>query len=404
MTAEPGRTTVRALLARPTYRRWWAASVISRAGDLLSGVALLLLVLDRTGSGLGVAGVVVADALPLLFAPLAGVVVDRLPRRQVMITADLVRAALAAALPLVDAHVSAIYTIAFALSTATVFFSPAANSLLPAMVGERELVAANSGVWTTAVVAQIALAPLAGVLVAAAGFAAAFWINAASFAISAALLTGLAVPGGRVVASSRGWLRDALDGARLLVTDRLLRALAAAHLLAALASGATGALLVVLARQRLGLGPKGFGWLLAATAVGALAGPALLNRLVRDAARPGVVFGSFGLRGLVDLLLALTTRAPVAAGALVLHGAGASTGTITFTSLVQVRTEEAVRGRVFAGFDALFQTGRLVGLLLGGLLADGLGIATVYLFGAALLLAAALGGSALARTPDGRCP
>ncbi|GGI98789.1 hypothetical protein GCM10011581_40000 [Saccharopolyspora subtropica] len=404
MTAEPGRTTVRALLARPTYRRWWAASVISRAGDLLSGVALLLLVLDRTGSGLGVAGVVVADALPLLFAPLAGVVVDRLPRRQVMITADLVRAALAAALPLVDAHVSAIYAIAFALSTATVFFSPAANSLLPAMVGERELVAANSGVWTTAVVAQIALAPLAGVLVAAAGFAAAFWINAASFAISAALLTGLAVPGGRVVASSRGWLRDALDGARLLVTDRLLRALAAAHLLAALASGATGALLVVLARQRLGLGPQGFGWLLAATAVGALAGPALLNRLVRDAARPGVVFGSFGLRGLVDLLLALTTRAPVAAGALVLHGAGASTGTITFTSLVQVRTEEAVRGRVFAGFDALFQTGRLVGLLLGGLLADGLGIATVYLFGAALLLAAALGGSALARTPDGRCP
>lgn len=322
---------------------------------------------------------------------MAGVVVDRLPRRRIMIAADLVRMALAALLPLVGTHLGAVYAIAFALSAAAVFFNPAANSLLPALVGERELVAANSGIWTTAIVAQIALAPLAGALAAVAGYAAAFWLNAASFAISAMLLTGLAVPGHRA-ATSQGWARDALDGVRLLVADRLLRSLATAQLLAALSAGATSALLVVLVRERLGLGPQGFGWLLATIAVGALAGPALLTRIVRGPVRPGIVFGAYGVRGLVDVLLALTTWPLLAAAALLFYGLSTSTGTITFTSLVQTHTGEAARGRVFAGFDALFQTGRLVSLLLGGVLADWLGITAVYFLGAALLLTAAASG------------
>ncbi|MEV0055640.1 MFS transporter [Saccharopolyspora shandongensis] len=401
--AEHDRITVRALLARPGYRRWWAAAAISRAGDVLAGVTLLLLVLDRTGSGTGVAGVVIADVLPvLLLAPLAGIVVDRWPRRRIMIAADLVRVVLAATLPLVDAHVFAIYAIAFALSAAAVFFNPAANSLLPALVGERELVAANSGVWTTAIIAQIALAPLAGVLAAAAGFAVAFWVNAASFAASAVLLAGLAVPGHRAAAITRGWLRDSLDGARLLVADRLLRALAAAQLLAALSAGAISALLVVLAQERLGLGPQGFGWLLAAIAVGAVAGPVLLTRALRGRVGPNVVFAAFGLRGLVNVLLAVTTWPVLAAASLLLYGLGTSTGTIAFTSLVQTHTDETVRGRVFAALDSLFQAGRLVSLLLGGLLADALGITAVYLLGSALLIAAAACGFALARDPRRR--
>ncbi|MEU6263526.1 MFS transporter [Saccharopolyspora shandongensis] len=401
--AEHDRITVRALLARPGYRRWWAAAAISRAGDVLAGVTLLLLVLDRTGSGTGVAGVVIADVLPvLLLAPLAGIVVDRWPRRRIMIAADLVRVVLAATLPLVDAHVFAIYAIAFALSAAAVFFNPAANSLLPALVGERELVAANSGVWTTAIIAQIALAPLAGVLAAAAGFAVAFWVNAASFAASAVLLAGLVVPGHRTAAITRGWLRDSLDGLRLLVADRLLRALAAAQLLASLSAGAISALLVVLARERLGLGPQGFGWLLAAIAVGAVAGPVLLTRTLRGRVGPNVVFAAFGLRGLVNVLLAVTTWPVLAAASLLLYGLGTSTGTIAFTSLVQTHTDETVRGRVFAALDSLFQAGRLVSLLLGGLLADALGITAVYLLGSALLIAAAACGFALARDPRRR--
>ncbi|GAB3671601.1 hypothetical protein REH65_00035 [Saccharopolyspora sp. ID03-671] len=75
--------------------------------------------------------------------------------------------------------------------------------------------------------------------------------------------------------------------------------------------------------------PQGFGWLLAAV------GPTLLTRFVREPTRPGILFSAYGLRGLVDLVLAATTWPLMAAAALLLYGPGTSTGTTTFTSLVQ---------------------------------------------------------------------
>lgn len=76
-------------LRRPAFRRLFLAHAISRAGDAFNTVALVVLVFDLTGSGLGVAGTVVFEVLPvLLLGPLAGLVVDRVPRRRVMVSAD----------------------------------------------------------------------------------------------------------------------------------------------------------------------------------------------------------------------------------------------------------------------------------------------------------------------------
>ena len=87
-----------------------------------------------------------------------------------MVAADLWRAALAALLPLADHRLAAVYAIAFGLSAGTVFFNPVAAALLPAIVDEQEVVAVNSGLWSAAVVSQVALAPLGGALVAAWGW------------------------------------------------------------------------------------------------------------------------------------------------------------------------------------------------------------------------------------------
>lgn len=127
-----------------------------------------MLVFRLTGSRLGVGGAVIAEILPvLLFAPLAGAIADRQPRVRVMVAVDLWRAALAAVLPLADQRLAAVYAIAFGLSVDGVFFNPAAAPVLPSIVAETELVAASSGLWSAAVVSQIALAPLGGALVAA---------------------------------------------------------------------------------------------------------------------------------------------------------------------------------------------------------------------------------------------
>ena len=122
----------------------WAARTVSQCGDIVSAVTLTLLVYDLTGSGFGVSSVVVAEILPvLLLAPVAGALVDRLPRVRVMVSADLGRACLVALLALSHQHLGVVLGVAFGLSVGTVFFSPAAGSALPAMVEESDLVAAN---------------------------------------------------------------------------------------------------------------------------------------------------------------------------------------------------------------------------------------------------------------------
>lgn len=277
------------------------------------------------------------------------------------------------------------------------FFSPAAQSLLPSVVSDDELVAANSGIWTAAVTAQIVVAPVAGLLAVQVGFGPAFALNAISFALSALVLRGLREPERTVPVQVISPFAHARDGLTALGRISLLKALAAGQFLAALSAGATSALLVVLAQDRLG-GGEGFGVLVAAIGAGAALGPLLLLRHIKDPRRPLFVFGPYAVRGVVDLVLAVVTTVPVAAGALLFYGLSTSTGNVTFSSLVQSRVPEDLRGRAFAGFDMLWQTGRLLSLLGGGLLADTVGIRAVYLLSGLLLLAAAAVGAAGARS------
>lgn len=163
--------------------------------------------------------------------------------------------------------------------------------------------------------------------------------------------------------------------------------------------GRPGALLVVLAREHLSISAGGYGFLLGAIGVGAATGPLVLARLTDNPRRPGYVFGPFILRGFVDAALATATGLVTAMAALFVYGLGTSTGAVTFNSLLQAETADRLRGRIFAGFDMLWQAGRLLSLLLGGLLADTLGIRAVYYLGAALLLVAAATGWRGLRVP-----
>lgn len=149
--------------------------------------------------------------------------------------------------------------------------------------------------------------------------------------------------------------------------------------------GATSALLVIRAERYL---PGGFGLLLGAIGAGASLGPLLLARLTGNPHRPALVFGPYLLRGLVDLILTTTRSVPVAMAALGFYGVGTSTGMATCDSLPQAEVPGEKRGRVSAGYDVIWQAGRLIFLGLGGLAADLLGVCAVYLLGGTLLLVA----------------
>lgn len=413
------------LRRRPAFSRLFAAHAVSRAGDAFNTVALVVLVFRLTGSGAGVAGTVAFEIAPfLLLGPVAGLVVDRWPKRNVMVVADVGRAVLAGVLALSHGSVGLAYGVAFGLSTGALLFNPAASSLVPDMVEPDELVEANAGLWSVAVVAQILLAPTAGLVIAAFGVGPAFGVNAASYVLSAALLWRLRVPAGAsaeqaetstVVAVAatagpaepgaggqapeepeagapaapavRGW-QGVWAGAHAVRVNPLLTRLAVVQVLAALSAGATSGLLVVLAGEWLDVGPSGFGALLGAIGVGAAVGPLLLRRRIRPG-HAGWLFGPYALRGGVDLLLAAVASPVVAGGALLLYGVGTSTGMVAYQSTLQTAVPADVRGRAFAFYDVTWNAARLVSLGLGGLLAEVIGIRAVYVVGGVLLLAAA---------------
>lgn len=370
---------------------------MSRWGDTFNAVAFVIVVFDLTGSGVKVGGAVAMEILPVLaFGFVAGTVADRLPRRRVMLAADVGRAAIAGLLALSPDHLWALYSAAFGLSALSTFFNPAAASVTPDLVAEDELVGANSAVWSAAVLSQIALAPVAGAVVAWAGARAAFAINAGSFLVSAAVLARLPVPTTPRARHQSRWAQT-VEGVRVIRHNRFLSTLATVQALAALSAGATSALLVVLAQDHVHADASGFGLLLGAIGIGAGLGPLVLQRLVTDVRRPALLFGPYLLRGAVDLVLAGVANFVVALAALAAYGVGTSTGTVTYNSALQATTPEHVRGRVFASYDVIWQTARLVSIGVGGILADALGIRGVYLMGGILLLAAGLLG--LARVP-----
>lgn len=160
----------------------------------------------------------------MLLAPFAGPLIDRRPRVRVMVASDLFRLVLAGVLAVWHDAPAGVYAIAFGMSVGAVFFNPAASSVLPTLVPKDDLVAANSGIWTAAVLSQIALAPLAGLLVVQVGYGPAFAINAASYALSVLVLRGVRVPGPPEHLGRRRLLADAREGVRVLVHHRLLRA------------------------------------------------------------------------------------------------------------------------------------------------------------------------------------
>jgi MFS family permease len=394
---------LRLLRSSGEFRRLFLAHSVSRAGDAFNTVALVVLVYELTGSGLGVAGAVIFEVLPvLLLAPVAGLAADRLPRRRLMVAADLFRAAAALVLVAVAGSVGIAYAVAFGLSAGAVFFNPAAGSLLPDIVGDEEVVTANSAMWTAAVTAQIALAPTAGFVIAAWGVEIAFAINAATFVVSALLIIGLRA--GRTPADMavRGWA-GVLAGVQAVRSNPLLTRLAVVQVLASLSAGATSGLLVVLAERWLGVGPGGFGSLLAAIGVGAAAGPLLLRRFIR-AGDKRWLFGPFAVRGGVDLTLAGIANPVVAGGALVAYGMSTSTGMVAYQSTLQTLVPAETRGRAFAFYDVLWNSARLLSLAAGGVLADLTDIRAVYVISAALLFAAAWVGLTTKVGGDNRMP
>jgi len=406
VTAVPGRlgTVLRSYVAvarSPSYFPLWLGQLVSTFGDTLHYIALVVLVFQLTGRGAAVAVLVAAEAIPaLVLAPVAGVVIDRFNRKGVLIGSDLIRAVLVVSLvwPRGAWHA---YAVAVGLAAANAFFGPTVQAVIPAITSEDQRLAANSVAWSTGRLVQIVASAVAGGLIALVGTDAAFALNAATFLVSALLIARLRIPthAGRLAGNAMrglgGFLADAKAGVRFVRRDRFLSRLLLVQTLASLATGATGALLVVLAERHLRLASAGFAWLIGAIGAGALLGPLLPNLLARDRRDARWLFVPYVVRGIGDVSIAVFTPLPVALLILFVYGLATSTGFVVFNATLQGTIPDAVRGRVFTLLDASWNAARLLSLGAGALLVDAVGVWAVFWLGGTLLAASGLLGLGL---------
>jgi MFS family permease len=382
------------LIRNRRYFPLWLAQLISNLGDTLHYIALVVWVYQRTGSSLAVAGTVFFEVIPvILLAPVAGVLIDRLPRKVILVGADIVRAALVLLL-LLTTQQWQVYSIVTLLAAAGIFFNPTVNATLPTLLDEKDLLAANSVSWSTGRFVQIIGSALAAGVIATVGAEAAFVFNAATFFISALLLIRLPIPSGQQIAVRdwHGFVRDAREGLQFARHDRFVSRLVLVQALASLSVGATSALLVVLAQDHYALSPSGFGSFILAIGLGALLGPFLLALLTRDIRHPGWLFGPYIIRGMGDMLLALNSVVSMAWLLLFIYGLNTSSGMVTYQTWLQRKVPNALRGRVFTWLDVVWNVMRIISLGLGGWLADRVGIQIVYYMGGSLLMLSGLVG------------
>ncbi|MDQ6858488.1 MAG: MFS transporter, partial [Chloroflexota bacterium] len=360
-----------AVIRSPRYFPLWLGQLGSSFGDTLHYIALVVLVFRLSGQGLAVAGLVAIEIVPVLvLGPVAGVVIDRLGRKAILIGSDLFRAALVLTL-LWPQGVWHAYLVAAGLSAGGVFFNPTVNAVIPVLTTPEQRLAANSVSWSTGRLVQIVAASIAGALIATVGTGPAFALNAASFVVSAVLIGTLTIPahaGQRGDGPRRGlgsFLADAHAGLDYARRDFFVSRLLVVQSLASFAVGATGAMLVVLSERHLHQPPQGFAWLIGAIGVGALIGPLIPNTFARDYRNARWLFVPYLIRGAGDVLIAVFTPLPVALLILFVYGLNTSTGMVVFNSTIQGAIPEAMRGRVFTLLDVSWSAMRLLSLGLG---------------------------------------
>ena len=367
--------------------RWLMAS--SWASNLGDGIALAagpLLVASLTRDAFLVSLAATLQWLPpLLFGLVAGALTDRLDRRLIVVTVDLVRAGVIAVLTLAVAtdHVSIAMVLAtlFALSTAEVFADNSSQTLLPMLVARDDLAVANARLQTGFITVNQLAGPPVGAALFTAGAAWAFGAQAVVVALGAVLVARVSLPPHRRDPDRSTHLRhDIAEGFRWVLHHAAVRTLVLTIFTFNITYGAAWSVLVLYATRHLGLGEVGFGLVTTVTAVGGLAGTAGYGWITRRLSLGDIMRIGLVIETLTHLALALTSSPWVAMPVFFVFGAHAFVWGTTSVTVRQRAVPLALQGRVGSVNLVGVFGGLVVGSAIGGGLAQNLGLTAPFWF------------------------
>ena len=384
------RSYIRLVRGNRNFRRLWMAQIVSEIGDWFYCLAIYALLLQLTGKASSVAIALVVQVLPQTFiGPTAGVVNDRISRKRVMITTDLVRCAIVLSMLLVRSAsaVWLIYPLLLAETLAAAFFEPARTSVIPNIAAPEDLVLANTLSSTTWSMNLVLGAALGGIASALLGRDAVFILNALSFVASASLIAGMKFAEPHTAHAEPFHVRELatiapiLEGIRYVRREKRLLAsmLAKAGIFVI---GPSWVIFTVMGRRDFpvhwhDLDPQrgamlGMSLLMGARGLGAFIGPLAVapwaghdQRRLRLAILLGYVAEGAGY-----FALGTAASLPVACAWIVLAHFGGSIIWVFSTTLLQLTTDDRFRGRVFAADTSFAMLNLAVGAFLAGRFMD----------------------------------
>lgn len=362
---------MRRLLRYRDLRLLFAGEAFSLFGDRAMFLAFGVWVKTITGSNAAAGMVFFALALPALLSPIGGVLVDRLPRRQLMIAVDLCIGAALLSLLLVHGHgqLWLIYAVAALYGATGSLFGAARSALLTELLPSDLLPDANAALQTASQGMRL-IGPLAGAgLFAAFGGGAVAAIDAATFGISALCLLLLrARPQDAAARPREQRLRDEFTaGVRHIVRTPPLRQIVLALSAAIFAMGFMETLLFAITDQGLHRPPSFIGVLLTLQGIGALAGGLTAGRLLRRIGDGRIVGLGIALMG-ASCGFGIAQSLPIVLFGVVLAGVGISWALVGYGTSIQQRTPDHLQGRVYAATGTLIGSPQTIAIALGAAL------------------------------------
>ncbi len=369
------------------FLKFWAGQSVSLFGSRVGGFALTFVaVLFLHASPIAVAVINAAEFAPgLLVGPFAGVWVDRLRRRPVLIAVDIARAAVLTTIPLAAVlgalTVPVLIAVTLVVSVLTTCFDIAYRAYLPALVGPDDLVEGNSKLQASGSAAEFAGWSIAGFLIQAFTAPVVVLIDAASFVVSALSLASIRTPEAPPAppAERETTWREIRDGLRVLRESAILRSLAGVLGVWRLFEGIIGATIILFVTRQLHIAPAVQGIIYAIGGVSAIAGAVLAERVTRRFGLGRTMLGALVLTIGSTLCIPLASE-PLAAVvawlvAQQILGDGARTlYEIDQVSVMQARAPGRFLGRVSASFGFIEWGASLLGLILGGVLGETVGL------------------------------
>ncbi|MFF3732310.1 MFS transporter [Streptomyces sp. NPDC002476] len=386
------------------FRTLWIAQFVSNVGGWMQTVGAQWLITRESGAAGLIALVQTAAGLPVLLLGIpAGALADIVDRRKLLLASQVLMftaAGLLAALTALGRMDSyGVLALTFVLGCGSALMNPAWQAIQPELVPREQIPSAAALGGVNMNLARAVGPALGGLVVALAGTATVFAVNAASFLVT---LGALATWNRRAEPDPMGAERilPALRaGNRYVRNAPRVRRVLGRSLLFVPCAAALWALLPVVARQRLGMGAGGYGLLLGAVGVGAVLGAALLPQ-VRRRWSSNAALTTGGLLFAVTLALLAVVRVSWVAGLVLVFSGVAWVGVLSMLNAqMQVTTPGWVRARALAFYLTVFQGGMAIGAAVWGKVADGVGLVPTLLIAAAVLAAASSAGLVLA-VPD----